>query len=79
MDIEEIPLLGPVVRFGAQNRVFEGLLLTGPIVILLIAVVGRTPMTRALVVVYLLAFVGGISYAGLRQTDIESAPGNTRR
>lgn len=62
MNIDETPLLGPVLDAGADDRVFDGLLLAGPLLLCVLAAVGRTPITTVLAVGYLAVFVGYTLY-----------------
>jgi hypothetical protein len=41
------------------------MLLAGPLVVAVIAVVGRSPLTVALAGIYIAVFVGHVLYAGL--------------
>jgi hypothetical protein len=63
----EFPIVAQVIESGAQDRVFDALLLVGPLVILLIAAVGRSALSIAVAVVYLLAFVGHVLTNGLKR------------
>ena len=49
---------------GPGDRVFNVLLLLGPAVIVLLAILGRTAFTVALVGMYLFAFLGYVTYKG---------------
>lgn len=53
-------------RFRGPDPVFDALMLAGPAVLVAIALFGRTALTTALAVAYLLAFVGYVLYNGLR-------------
>lgn len=61
-------ILGPLVYSlsdaGPADRVFDVMLLGGPLVIVLLATVGRTPVTVAIVAMYLVAFLGYVLYKG---------------
>jgi hypothetical protein len=67
MDPENLPLVGPVFEFGAQDRVLDTIMLSGPVVVLAIVVLGRSPLTEALVVLYVTSFVAYVLYSGLRR------------
>ena len=69
MNPTEIPLLGSVLRSGARDRVFDAFLLCGPLLVALIAVVGRNPVTTAIAALYVLVFVGYVAYLGLSKTS----------
>ncbi|WP_336036524.1 hypothetical protein [Halobacterium yunchengense] len=57
MNVGDVPVVGEVVEAGADDRVFDGLLLAGPLVVALIAVLGRTPVTVAVAAGYVAVFV----------------------
>jgi hypothetical protein len=65
MNPESLPIAGPVFRFGADDHVLDSILLGGPLVLLLIAVGGRTPLTVAVTGLYLLSFVAYVVYNGV--------------
>ncbi|SDZ78978.1 hypothetical protein SAMN04488065_0328 [Haloplanus vescus] len=52
-----LPLLEQILESGADDRVFDGLLVVGPAVIALIAAFGRSPATIALAAGYIVAFL----------------------
>ncbi|MCL7419017.1 MAG: hypothetical protein M8354_14445 [Halalkalicoccus sp.] len=52
-------------RFRGPGSVFDALMLAGPAVLVAIALLGRTALTTALAIAYLLAFVGYVLYNGL--------------
>ncbi|MDS0282625.1 hypothetical protein [Haloarcula onubensis] len=62
----QLPLVGHVRDAGADDGVFDTLLLVGPLVVVVVALVHRNAFTEALVLAYLTAFVGYILYRGLR-------------
>jgi hypothetical protein len=62
MTPDDIPVLGALRRVGPDDRVFDLLLLTGPLVVACIALLGRGPVTGGLAVVYLLVLVGRVAY-----------------
>ncbi len=65
MNLADVPIVGELLEAGAEDRVFDSLLLAGPILVLLIAVVGRSTLTTGIVVAYLLFFVGYVLYRGV--------------
>lgn len=65
MRLRNLPVVAPVFEWGADDRVFDSLLLLGPPLIVLIAVLGRSFATELLAVVYLVAFVGYVLYRGV--------------
>ena len=54
----EWPLFDAVLEAGTDDLVFQGLLLAGPLVIALIVLLGRSPVTIALAGGYLAVLVG---------------------
>jgi hypothetical protein len=60
MNPSSLPVLGGVLETGASDPIFDALLLSGPAVVLLIGLLGRTPTVRAIAIGYLLVFVGNI-------------------
>ncbi|GAA5050079.1 hypothetical protein [Haladaptatus pallidirubidus] len=64
--LRDIPLLRHLARFGGQDNVFDLLLLLGPLLIIVIALVGRTVITTGFTVGYILFFFGYLLYKGSR-------------
>lgn len=64
IDPATVPLLGTLSRAGADDRVIDGLMTCGPIIILLIVLFGRTVGTIALAVVYIVLFTVYVLYKG---------------
>lgn len=62
MNLERIPLIGGVIESGADDRVFDGLLLSGPVLLVLLALVGRNLITEAIAALYIAVFVGYVIY-----------------
>ena len=50
-------VLRAVIEAGPNDRVFDAMLLCGPLVLLLVAAVGRSTLTVGAAVLYLAAFV----------------------
>lgn len=67
MGPDEIPVVGAVFEFGAEDRVLDTILLLGPLVVLAFVVLGRTPLAEGVVTLYLVSFVGYVLYSGLRR------------
>jgi hypothetical protein len=55
MTPEELPLVGPAFRWGPPDPVFAWLMLLGPVVVLLLALAGRSPATTAVAAGYVVA------------------------
>jgi hypothetical protein len=68
MNLERVPLIGQVLESGADDRVLDGLLLSGPIVVVFIAALGRNLLTEAIAVTYLLVFVSYVAYSGVTRS-----------
>ena len=65
MNPRDLPVLSHVFESGADDRVFDSLLLLGLPLILLISVLGRSLATELLAIAYLAAFVGYVLYRGV--------------
>lgn len=65
MKLEEIPAVGPLLAAGANDHVFDVLLLLGPITIVTILLLGRTWLTSAIAVAYTAGFLCYIVFKGL--------------
>ncbi|MFB6308044.1 MAG: hypothetical protein ABEH35_01820 [Haloarculaceae archaeon] len=65
MNLGDLPVVSAVFEAGADDRVFDSLLLAGPVVIGLIALLGRSIVTEALAVIYIAVFVAYVLYRGL--------------
>lgn len=50
-------LLSRIRQYGPDDRVFDALLAAGPVVVVVLALVGRNPVTLALAGCYLLTLV----------------------
>ncbi|MFB6129559.1 MAG: hypothetical protein ABEJ28_01910 [Salinigranum sp.] len=66
IDVDDVPVIRYVVNAGARDRVFDLLLVLGPVFIAIIALDGRTVWSTALAAAYVLAFVGYLLYKGAR-------------
>jgi len=67
MKSRDIPVVSAVFEAGADDRVFDSLLLIGPLVIGLIVVLGRSLVTEVVAVVYIALFVGYTLYRAIRK------------
>jgi hypothetical protein len=63
----DLPVVSAVVEAGADDRIFDSLLLIGPLVIGLIVLLGRSFVTEAVAVVYIAVFVGYTLYRAVRE------------
>lgn len=70
MNVGDVPLLRVVWNSGADDHVFDGLLLAGPVLLCVLALVGRTPITTAIAAGYLVTFVGYTLYKANRSEAI---------
>jgi hypothetical protein len=61
----EWPLLSAVRNAGTDDPVFQGLLLAGPVVIVLIIMLGRSPVSILIAGGYLAVLVGNTLRNGL--------------
>ncbi len=62
MSIPEIPFVHQIRDWGPDDRIFDTLLLVGPLVIAVFVLVGRTSVTMGLAATYLVAFVTYVLY-----------------
>lgn len=67
MNPHDIPVVSYVFEAGADDRVFDSLLLVGPLVIGLIVLLKRSVFTEILAVTYITAFVVYTLYRGIRE------------
>ncbi|WP_396612554.1 hypothetical protein ACH9L7_04565 [Haloferax sp. S1W] len=67
MKLDDFPVIYYVFEAGADNRVFDSLLLLGPLVIGLVVMLGRSLFTEVLAVVYIAVFVTYTLYQGIRE------------
>jgi hypothetical protein len=58
VNVDDLPIIGRVHQWGAEETVYDALLLCGPLVVLVIAVLGRTSVTVGLTGLYVASFVG---------------------
>jgi hypothetical protein len=72
MNLENLPIVRAVFRFGARDRVLDSILLLGPVVILTIVLLGRNLITGTVTGLYVLSFVGYVLYKGIRGPPGES-------
>lgn len=66
MNPADLPFVRQIRDWGPDDRVFDTLLLLGPIVVVLIATAGRNLVTEAVAVAYIAAFVGYVCSKALR-------------
>ncbi|QLG48220.1 hypothetical protein [Natrinema halophilum] len=66
MTVSDLPVVGQLLESGAEDRVFDGLLLIGPVLIVGIAILGRSVITTGIATTYVLFFVAYILYLGVR-------------
>ena len=69
MNAMDVPALGSLWRSRANDHVFDLLLLCGPLLVVLIVVVGRTPVTTVFAALYVLAFIGYVGYRRIDERD----------
>ncbi|MFC4408145.1 hypothetical protein [Haloarchaeobius iranensis] len=69
MNLDDVPVVNYVLESGPDDPVFDTLLLSGPLVIGILALVGREPVSVGLGVLYLLVFAGYLPYKWLSGRD----------
>ncbi|MFC7156238.1 hypothetical protein ACFQPA_12375 [Halomarina halobia] len=62
MTFTNFPVIKQVFESGADDRMYDSLVITGPVVVLIVAVVGRAVFTVGLAVLYLITFVSYLLY-----------------
>ncbi|RZH66644.1 hypothetical protein [Natrinema altunense] len=65
MKLSDLPIVEEVFESGANDRVFDSLLLIGPVLIVGIAIAGRSWLTIGIAIAYVLFFVAYVVYRGL--------------
>ena len=69
MRVSDIPVLAHVSESGPDDRVFDSLLLVGPLIIALITALGRTFLTHTIAILYITLLVIYILYQGLQASS----------
>jgi len=67
MTVRDLPVLSSVFEAGADDRVFDSLLLVGPLVIGVIILLERSLITETLALAYIAVFVVYTLYRGIRK------------
>jgi len=67
MTLRNLPGVSPVFEAGADDRVFDSLVLIGPPVIGLIVILGRSLVTALVAIAYIAVFVGYTLYRAIRE------------
>lgn len=65
MNPQQIPFVRLVSRFGIKDSVLTGFMIAGPVVILVLALVGRTAITITVAAAYVSLFVLYVVYKGI--------------
>ncbi|AHZ22765.1 hypothetical protein E6P09_03425 [Haloferax mediterranei ATCC 33500] len=64
MNPSNVPIISHILESGAEDRVFDSLLLIGPLLIVIITVFHRSLVTELLATAYIVVFVTYILYQG---------------
>lgn len=67
MKVQDLPLVRTVSDASPDDPVFDAFTLSGPVVVLAIVVGGRSTLTTALVVAYVVGFFGYVAFKGLKK------------
>jgi hypothetical protein len=67
MKLRNTPVVSFVFEAGADDRVFDSLLLIGPLIILLVLVLDRSVLTEALAIAYITVFVLYTLYRSIQE------------
>ncbi len=65
MRVRDVPFVGFILASGADDHVFDAFLLTGPLVVVTVSLVGRSALTTTLAVAYLVGLLGYTLAKGL--------------
>lgn len=66
MRLRNVPVVSYVFEAGADDRVFDSLLLLGPLIIGLVVLLNRSVITEALAAAYIAVFVLYTLYRAIR-------------
>ncbi|MFB6113578.1 MAG: hypothetical protein ABEJ58_05685 [Halodesulfurarchaeum sp.] len=66
MRLGDLPVVGPLLEGHTADPVFDAFIVLGPLLILFIALQGRTRVTTLLASGYLIGFVGYTLVKGIR-------------
>lgn len=67
MKLRNLPIVSYVFEAGADDRIFDSLLLIGPLVIGLIVLLKRSLFTEVLAVAYIAVFITYTLYQGIQE------------
>lgn len=67
MRTDELPIISLVSNVGADDWIFDTLLILGPLVIVVIAALGRSLVTEVLAAIYIVVFVAYVGYQALQE------------
>lgn len=76
MKPRDVPLVDQIVESGADDHVYDTFMLMGPLVLVIVAVVGRTLLTEVVVGAHLLAFTTYVVYNAITTGGAESETGS---
>lgn len=65
--VEHVPLASTLLEAGPNDRVFDSLLLAGPLLIVAIVIGGRSTLTSLLAAGYLITFAGYTLAKGIKR------------
>jgi len=65
--LTHLPIVGWVFGAGSSDPIYDLLIAAGPLLVVLVRVVGRTVVSQALVFLYLVSFVGYLLYKFARR------------
>lgn len=66
MNPDDLPIISTVFEVGADDRLFDSLLLLGPLVIVVVVAAGRSTATELLALAYITVFLGYVLYRGVQ-------------
>lgn len=71
MRAENVPLVKQVVQSGPDDSIYDAMLLAGPVLLLVIALLGRSPATVSLAVLYLVGLGTNLAKNGVDSLDAD--------
>lgn len=69
MNVTDLPIIRQVVESGADDRVYDALVLAGPLLIVGILLAGRNVVTAGLAGLYVALFVSYLAYRGVTRGE----------
>jgi hypothetical protein len=65
--LTRLPIVGEIFAAGSSDPMYDLMMVAGPLLVILVRLVGRTLLTEGLVFLYLLSFVAYLLYRSARR------------